>query len=88
MHISSPNTPKGAPAVFMQHGLMGSSEAFMMNGNNSPAFVIANAGFDVWLGNNRGSRYARKHQTINPDTDPADFFNFSFFELGQYDATA
>lgn len=77
----------GAP-VFMQHGLFSSAETWITNADQSPAFILAKAGFDVWLGNNRGSIYSRKNSRINPDTDPKDFFNYSFYELGKVDAPA
>mmetsp|Transcript_26698 Transcript_26698/g.40725 ORF Transcript_26698/g.40725 Transcript_26698/m.40725 type:complete len:186 (+) Transcript_26698:512-1069(+) len=45
-------------------------------------------GYDVWVGNNRGNMYSRKNKHINPDTDPADFFAFSFQQMGLYDFPA
>jgi hypothetical protein len=27
----------------------------------APAFVLANLGYDVWLGNNRGSKFSNQH---------------------------
>jgi hypothetical protein len=33
----------------------------------APAFVIAKSGYDVWLGNNRGNKYSRNHQSIDPN---------------------
>jgi len=40
------------------------------------------------MGNNRGNIYSRNHVSINPDTDPSQFFDYSFFTLGQYDVPA
>jgi pimeloyl-ACP methyl ester carboxylesterase len=85
MHIKG--AAKG-PVVFMQHGLFSSAETWVTNADQSPAFILARAGFDVWMGNNRGSMYGRKNSRINPDKDPKDFFNYSFYELGEYDAPA
>ena len=47
---------------------------------------MANAGYDVWFGNNRGSKYSRKHVSLNAEKDYAKYFDYSFYELGKYDA--
>lgn len=82
--IKDPRTPEGAPVVFMQHGLLGSAENFVSNGKKSPAFILAKRGYDVWCGNHRGTKYSRKHKTLNPDIDK-EFWEFSFPEMGDYD---
>lgn len=44
-------------------------------------------GFDVWLGNNRGTMNSRRHTTLDPDVDEA-FWNFSHHEFAIYDIPA
>ena len=74
------------PVVFMLHSLLDSSEAFLMNDDDSTAFGFANLGYDVWLGNNRGGLYSRKNTHFNPDMRQPDqagkFFDYSFYEMG------
>jgi lysosomal acid lipase/cholesteryl ester hydrolase len=79
------HTSKGQP-VFFQHGILSSADTWMMNKEKSPAFVAAKAGYDVWLGNNRGNKYSRGHDKWDPATDQKEFFDYSFYELGMYDA--
>ena len=76
------------PVVVMWHGLLDSCDLWAMNyASVAPAFTVAEAGYDVWLGNSRGNKYCREHVTLNPDTQPA-FWDFSFQEMGKYDVPA
>lgn len=46
---------------------------------------MANAGYDVWIGNFRGNKYSRNHTNLHPDEDADKFWNFSWHEMGIYD---
>jgi len=75
----------GKPVVFLQHGLLDSSYTWVNNfPDESLGFLLADAGYDVWLGNNRGNTFS-KHHTVYP-TDSEQFWNFSYDEMARYDA--
>jgi len=50
--------------------------------------MLAELGYDIWLGNNRGNIYSRNHVSINADKDPSKFFDYSFDTLGEFDVPA
>ena len=77
---------RGKP-VLLSHGMMGSSYCWVTSGSHSLAFILADAGYDVWLGNFRGTKYSRSHCSLDPDKHLA-FWRFSLHELGVKDLAA
>jgi len=80
-------TDKRRPAVYLQHGLLCSSADWVMGiPEKSLGYILADAGYDVWLGNYRGNTYSRGHCNLKPN-DKA-FWEFSWDEMGKYDIPA
>ncbi|XP_033228112.1 lipase member K-like [Belonocnema kinseyi] len=72
------------PIAYIAHALFQSSINWVCSGRNvSLAYLLADKGFDVWLGNNRGNIFAQKHETYLT-TSPR-FWNFSWHESGVVD---
>jgi len=78
--------PGSGPVVYCQHGLEDSSATWVLAGpdHGAPAFRLAEAGYDVWLGNYRGNTYSRGHISLNADTD-SEFWQFTWDEMAKYD---
>ncbi|KAH7575329.1 hypothetical protein JRO89_XS02G0085100 [Xanthoceras sorbifolium] len=72
------------PPVLLQHGLfMGGDSWFLNSPEQSLGFILADHGFDVWVGNVRGTRWSRGH--ISLSVKDKDFWDWSWQELALYD---
>lgn len=60
--------------VLLGHG-MSCSSAIFYNGSKL-AYHLADEGFDVWMPNNRGTTFSRKHVTLNSKKDQKKYWNF------------
>ena len=77
-----PDLPRAAKPVFIQHGFVSDSTTWVVHKEKSAAIVLAKAGYDVFVGNNRGNYFGRKHLRLDPDLDGEEFFDYSFYEIG------
>lgn len=75
------------PVVFLQHGLVDASSTWVINSAaESLGFLLADAGFDVWLGNVRGNTYSKRH--IKYHVDDHRFWAWSWDQMAKYDIPA
>ncbi|XP_077493234.1 lysosomal acid lipase/cholesteryl ester hydrolase-like [Amblyomma americanum] len=59
---------------------------FLNYPSQTPGFLFADAGFDVWAMNSREAKPYSKHKTLSQD-DPS-YWQWSFDEIGRYDVPA
>ncbi|CAL1684028.1 unnamed protein product [Lasius platythorax] len=77
----------GSPPVLLLHGILCTSAVWVILGKGKAlAYLLADQGYDVWLGNFRGGTYSRAHISLS-SSDPK-FWDFSFHEMGIYDLPA
>lgn len=71
--------------IYMHHGLLTNSELFVLGETTSKClpFLLVNEGYDVWLGNNRGNKYSRKHLYLS--SKDKKFWDYSLDEFAMFD---
>lgn len=76
--------PGSGPPVLLVHGLSNSANCFILNQcTTPPAFFLSENGYDVWLGNMRGSHLSRGHTHL--DSSSEEYWDWTMIELLRYD---
>lgn len=73
--------------VFLMHGILATAADFLITGPKiALAYLLADSGYDVWLGNARGNKFSSTHRTYSSTSK--EFWSFSWHEIGFYDLSA
>ncbi|PSS33754.1 Triacylglycerol lipase [Actinidia chinensis var. chinensis] len=73
--------------VLLQHGVLVDGMTWILNSpDQSLAFILADNGFDVWISNIRGTRFSRRHVTLNPSD--SEFWNWTWDDLVTHDLSS
>nr|XP_018902729.1 PREDICTED: lipase 3-like [Bemisia tabaci] len=77
------NSTSDRMPLILLHGMVGNAMQYLIAGPRSGlGYICADAGFDVWLVNYRGTMLSREH--VNK-LKPKEYWDFSFTEHGIYD---
>lgn len=80
------NITQRAP-VLLQHGLLQAGDNWVLNlPGQSLGYVLADAGFDVWIANGRGTRWSHGH--IRHSKCDRKYWDWTWDELAEYDVPA
>lgn len=73
--------------VLAVHGILDTGTFPMYNyRNNSLAYVLYDAGYDVWTLSARGTTFSTGHKTLSIEDE--EYWQYSLSEIGRYDITA
>ncbi|KAL3288935.1 hypothetical protein HHI36_003379 [Cryptolaemus montrouzieri] len=73
--------------VLLVHGLLASCADFV-NEEKGLGYFLADAGYDVWIANCRGTTFSREHISLDCFKNRKEYWDFSWHEIGYYDIPA
>ncbi|CAG9134874.1 unnamed protein product [Plutella xylostella] len=85
--LGTENTTSNGKVVLLMHGIMDSADSWVLQGKDQAlAFILADEGFDVWMGNARGNKYSLQHKELT--SKQSEFWEFTWEEIGLFDLPA
>ncbi|MCO5582127.1 hypothetical protein L7F22_036017 [Adiantum nelumboides] len=85
MSSNSVDPTKGA--IFLMHGLMVGGDVWVINEpSESLGFILADAGYDVWIGNSRTTMFSFGHASFQRNDH--EFWDWSVDEMAEQDLPA
>lgn len=73
--------------IFLMHGLLCAAAMWVAESpDKSLGFMLADAGFDVWMLSARGTSFSASHKTLDPQSQK--YWDYSWHEIGYYDIPA
>ncbi|CRK94339.1 CLUMA_CG007854, isoform A [Clunio marinus] len=86
-HLFPRNNWNRKPPVFLMHGLFAASDDYVVTGPKiALAYLLSEAGYDVYMGNARGNKHSVKHKSLSFNSRK--FWLFGWHEIGYYDVSA
>lgn len=87
VHRVLPKVEASKFPAFLMHGLFATATDYLLTGPKTAlAFLLADNGYDVWLGNARGNKHSTNHKYLSINS--SEFWSFSWHEIGLYDLSA
>lgn len=74
--------------IYIQPGFLCTAWVFFQNGKNSLPFMLSDSGYDIWIGNSRGTIFSREHISKDSSDWNDEYWDFSMDENVKYDLPA
>ncbi|KAI5954472.1 hypothetical protein KGF54_002247 [Candida jiufengensis] len=85
LNLENTNKKNSNKIVYLHHGLLTNSELWCLGSKKEKTlpYLLVDLGYEVWLGNNRGNKYSRKHLKLSASS--VEFWDFSLDEFSYFD---
>ena len=76
--------------ILFQHGSGGDAATFLnwAKFDKPWLFSLYDAGYDIWMGNNRGTQYSRAKAGVGTESTQKELWDFTVEDMGRYDLPA